>query len=204
MKTSEAAKLLNVRTTTVLEYIKKGILEAKQTQTGRWIVNDESVYRLIQPQRKSVIYARVSTKKQKSHLDNQIEVCKQFMLNKGLSIDDVYSDIASGMTLERKGLQKLIDDITSYKIQSVIVAHKDRLTRIGFDTLAQLFKKFGCEVVIVDNSKRSAEKELLEEIVAILHTYASKLYGTRRKHLQNVAEHIDIVKEEINVCNDES
>ena len=197
MKTSRAAKLLNVRPQTILEYIKKGRLKASQLETGIYVVDDESVYRMLNPERMNIVYARVSTRKQKSHLDKQINDCKQFMLASGLTVDKVYSEIASGLTLDRKELQKLIDDVTSYRVKNIVITFKDRLTRIGFSMLEQLFAKYGCKIVTVDSTKKTSEQELLDEVVSILHVYATKLYGTRRKHLQNAAEHVNIVREEL-------
>ena len=61
--------------------------------------------------RKNVIYARVSTSKQKADLENQINNIKTYMIANGIKIDDVYSDVASGTILNRKGFLELLDEV---------------------------------------------------------------------------------------------
>ena len=197
MRTSEAAKLLNVRTQTVLKYIEKGLLRARQLETGRYIIDDDSVYEMLQPKRNNVVYARVSSRNQRSHLDKQVELCKQFMVAQGLTVDKVYSEVASGLDLDRKQLQLLMNDIMAYKVKNVVITFPDRLSRIGFKMLEQIFARYGCNIITVDRSRKSEEQEILDEIVAMLHVYSSKLYGTRRKHVENVTEHLKIVKDDI-------
>lgn len=77
----------------------------------------------------------------------------------------------------------MLDDITEYKIQTVYVTYKDRLTRLSFDVFKRLFMKYGTEIVVlneIDNSKE-IEKEIFEEIIALLHSFSMKMYSSRRR-----------------------
>lgn len=98
--------------------------------------NKESVYKIFNKgvKRKTYIYARVSTTKQKKDLENQIDMLKQFCFSNGYEISKVYSDIASGISFEkRKDFFKMLDDIISGKVERVIISYKDRLSRVGYE-----------------------------------------------------------------------
>ena len=88
--------------------------------------------------RKNVIYARVSCSNQKQSLDNQIELIKSYMISNGIKVDDIYSEIASGLNENRKELSRLIRDVDNNQIKNIFITYKDRLTRFGFD----YFKNF--------------------------------------------------------------
>ena len=100
--------------------------------------------------RKTYIYARVSASKQKPDLNNQIELLKQFCFTKGYTISGIYSDIASGISFEKRNdFFKMLDDIIDNKVERVVITYKDRLSRIGFDLFYHLFQKYNCEIVIM-------------------------------------------------------
>lgn len=92
--------------------------------------------------RKTYIYARVSTPKQKPDLNNQIELLKQFCFTNGYTISGIYADIASGISFDkRKDFFKMLDEIIDNKVERVVITYKDRLSRVGFDLFFHLFKK---------------------------------------------------------------
>ncbi|GAA9264820.1 hypothetical protein TH0144_11580 [Helicobacter pylori] len=57
---------------------------------------------------------------------NQIENCISFLNDKGLSVDNIYSDIKSTMSLDRKGFMELLIAVMDFKIKAVYVSYKDR------------------------------------------------------------------------------
>ncbi|GAA7150317.1 hypothetical protein TH0460_05470 [Helicobacter pylori] len=57
---------------------------------------------------------------------NQIENCISFLNDKGLSVDNIYSDIKSAMSLDRKGFMELLIAVMDFKIKAVYVSYKDR------------------------------------------------------------------------------
>ena len=134
--------------------------------------------------RKTVIYARVSTTKQKKDLENQVQLLKQFCFSNGLQINEIYQDVASGISFEkRKEFFILLDEIINNRIEKVIISYKDRLSRVGFELFYHLFKKFGTEIIVMSEigSKKLDSEEVFEEIVAMLHCYSMKLYSKRKK-----------------------
>ena len=127
------------------------------------------------------IYARVSTPKQKTDLDNQIKFLRQYLVSKGLNPEYVYSDIASGMNEDRKGLNEMMSDIISGKISKVVISHKDRLTRFGFGYLKTIFSRYNTEIEIVNlEDEKSFQDELSEDLIATIHHFSMKFYGKRK------------------------
>ena len=127
------------------------------------------------------IYARVSTPKQKTDLDNQIKFLRQYLVSKGLNPEYVYSDIASGMNEDRKGLNEMMSNIISGKISKVVISHKDRLTRFGFGYLKTIFSRYNTEIEIVNlEDEKSFQDELSEDLIAIIHHFSMKFYGKRK------------------------
>ncbi len=139
--------------------------------------------------RKTYIYARVSASKQKPDLNNQIELLKQFCFTNGYTISGIYSDIASGISFEKRNdFFKMLDDIIDNKVERVVITYKDRLSRIGFDLFYHLFQKYNCEIVIMSEvgSEKLDRQEIFEEIVSLLHCYSMKFYSKRK--IQKVKE----------------
>lgn len=158
---------------------------------------DEDVYKLFNKgvERKTYIYARVSTPKQKKDLENQIQLLKQFCFSNGYVISKVFSDIASGISFEkRKEFFKMFDDVLAGKVERVVITYKDRLSRVGFELFNHLFKKYHCEIVVmseVGNEKLDSQ-EIFEEIVSLLHCYSMKLYSKRKiQKIKNILEGVD-------------
>ncbi|WP_281747419.1 IS607 family transposase, partial [Helicobacter suis] len=145
--------------------------------------NDNDVYALagIEDQRLNVIYARVSTNKQKQDLQNQMDNNLAFLNAKGISVDKIYSDIKSGMTLDRPGFMQLLSDVMDYKIKAVYVSYKDRLARLSYELVEKLFTSYGTQIIIINQCKsKSLEQELFEDIMQTIHSFSMKMYSKRR------------------------
>lgn len=159
---------------------------------GHYDYDETVVYALLNGgvKRKTYIYARVSTNKQKSDLTNQIELLKQFCFSNGYILSGVFQDIASGISFEnRNDFFTMLDDILDGKVERVVITYKDRLSRIGFDLFKHLFRRFNCEIVVMSEvgSEKLDSQEIFEEIVSLLHCYSMKLYSSRRvKKLKEV------------------
>ena len=185
MKAKEVLKLLKISRPTLSKYVKNGTIEVSVLGNGRYRYNEKSVYLFLNKEfdRKTVIYARVSTKKQKNDLINQEELLKQWCFNKGYSVGGVYSDIASGISFEKRdGFYEMLDGIIDGKIDKVIITYKDRLSRVGFELFRTLFEKFNCKIEIMSEigSAKLDSEEIFEEIVSLLHCYSMKLYSKRK------------------------
>lgn len=191
MKANEALSILRVTRPTLARYIKEGKIKATELSTGRYDYDEESIYKFLNKniQRKTVLYCRVSTVKQKKDLMNQEELLKQFCFSNGLTINAIYKDIASGIDFEnRKDFFAMLDEIIAGKIDTVVITYKDRLSRIGFNLFTHLFKKYNCKIVVMSEigSTKLDSEEIFEEIISLLHCYSMKLYSKRR--IQKIKE----------------
>jgi predicted site-specific integrase-resolvase len=132
------------------------------------------------------LYARVSTPKQKNELENQIDLLKKWAFSNGIQINGIYSDIASGISFEkRKGFFEILDEVLKNRVESVIISYKDRFSRVGFELFSYLFQKFGTKILVISeigNPKLDSE-EIFEEIIRMLHSYSMTLYSKRKKPL---------------------
>ena len=191
MKSKEVLNLLRISRPTLTKYVKTGVIKVHKLPNGQYDYNSDSVYQLLNKnvKRKTYIYARVSTSKQKSDLNNQIELLKQFCFSNGYVISGIYSDIASGINFEKRNdFFRMLDDIIDNKVERVVITYKDRLSRIGFDLFSHLFKKYNCEIIVISEigSEKLDSQEIFEEIVSLLHCYSIKLYSKRK--IQKIKE----------------
>lgn len=183
MKAKEVLKLLKISRVTLYKYVKSGKIRVTQMPNSLYLYNREDVYRLanIKDEKLNVIYARVSTHKQKQDLKNQIENTIAFLNAKGIKVDKVYEDIKSGMTLDRKGFMELLDDVMQKRISVVYIAYKDRLARLSYDLVEKLFNDNGARIEIINSCENKALKqELFEDIMQTIHSFSMKMYSKRR------------------------
>lgn len=184
-------RLLRISRSTIHKYATEDGLIGRTKIGKRYDYSDEDIYALLNKNipRKTCIYARVSTAKQKKDLENQIEMLKMWAFQNGVQINGVYSDVASGINFDdRKDFFNMLDEIMNYKIGKVIIAYKDRLSRVGFSFFDKLLKQFGTEIIVISevgNKKLDAE-EVFEEIISLLHCYSMKLYSRRRNKKMEV------------------
>ena len=197
MKANKVLKMLRCSRPTLCKYVKTGQIKANRLPSGMLDYDEESVLQFIgkTPQeRKTVIYARVSTQKQKKDLQNQIETIRNYANINGFQVEKVYQDIASGISYDRGEFQTLVNDIINYKVKNVIISNKDRLTRVSFNMWKQLFENFSCQLIVVNNddtSNENDEKEIFNDIINMLHCFAMKMYSSRRK------KKLSLVKEDL-------
>ena len=187
----EAKKILKIHATTLKSWKDKGILSYKKLSDKKILYDIDSVLNNsdINDNRLNVIYARVSNTKQHNDLLNQIELVKSYCITNGIKISKVYQDIASGMNENRKDFNILINDVISGKIKNIYISFKDRLTRFGFDYFKNLFQKYNVNIVILDEleeSNKTFQDELTEDLISIIHHFSMKLYSNRRKKLKEI------------------
>ena len=186
MKSKDVLKILRITRPTLTSYVKNGRIKVKKLPNGFYNYDDDDVFRLanINVEYNSVIYARVSTQKQKNDLTNQIETIRQFANSQGFVIDKVYQDVASGLNFTRGNFEELVNDVMNRKVKRIFISNKDRLTRVSFDFWKQLFNKFNCELIVANNDScqnENEEKEIFQDIISLLHCFAMKMYSSRRK-----------------------
>jgi putative resolvase len=124
---------------------------------------------------KTFVYARVSSHNKKDDLARQVDRCLSFCQTNGWPVEKVFKEVASGMNDKRKQLSKLFDQPPS----RVVVEHKDRLTRFGFNYIETLLSKLGWDVVVI-NRDHHDESDLIKDLVAVITSFCCRLYGLRR------------------------
>lgn len=128
--------------------------------------------------KKVIGYCRVSSNKQKDDLERQIENVKTYMIAKGYSFD-IITDIGSGINYNKKGLNQLIDMITNSEVEKIVILYKDRLLRFGFEIIENLCNKYGTTIEIIDNTEKTEEQELVEDLIQIVTVFSCRLQGKR-------------------------
>ena len=184
-KPKEFAKLLNVSVKTLQRWDREKTLIANRTPTNRrYYTYDQYLqFKGIGKDtdfRKIVIYTRVSTRNQSDDLENQVDFLQTYANAKGLIADEIIRDYGSGLNYNRKKWNQLLVEVMENKIKMILVSHKDRFVRFGFDWFEKFCNKFNVEIVVVKNERLSPHEELVQDIVSILHVFSSRLYGLRK------------------------
>lgn len=195
-KPKEFAELLNVSVLTLQRWDNTGKLKAHRTPTNRRYYTYEQYQKymgITNSSKKTVIYTRVSTSNQKDDLKNQVEFLRQYANAKGIIVDTVIEDYGSGLNYNRKQWNKLIDECMTNEIGTIIITHKDRFIRFGFDWFEKFLNKFGVNFIIVNNESLSPQEELVQDIISILHVFSCRIYGLR-KYKKKIKEDIEVEK----------
>jgi len=130
-------------------------------------------------------YCRVSSHKQKDDLERQIENVKTYMLAKGYQFS-LITDIGSGINYTKPGFKKLLDSITSGEVDKVVILYKDRLLRFGFEIIEFICAKFGTEIEIIDNTEKTEQQELVEDLIQIITVFSCRLQGKRVRKTREI------------------
>lgn len=180
MKLSEYARRIGVNRHTAYRWFKRGeIPNAVQLPSGTIFVPDEIFETdMKSKQGLTVVYARVSSPEQrKTNLETQAERLTQFAIANGWVVDKVIKEVGSGLNDERKKLTELL--LSDEPIARIIVEHKDRLTRFGFNYLEILAKKQGFEIIVV-NPTVTDQDDLMQDFASIITSFCARLYSRRR------------------------
>ena len=176
------SKLVGVTPQTLRNWDKIGKLQPHHTsESGYRYYSEEQLNQAlkIKPKPKIVIgYCRVSSSKQKDDLERQIENVKTYLLAQGKPFE-IISDVGSGINCKRKGLQELLERINHNEIEKVVVLYKDRLSRFGFELIEYVSSLHGCEIEVIDNTQKTEQEELVEDLVQIITVFSCKLQGKR-------------------------
>lgn len=185
MKAKEVLQVLQISRPTLARYVKDGKLKVTVKGNGQYDYDVDSVYRMLNKdiERKTYIYARVSTSKPKKDLENQVRLLTNFCFQNGYVINGVFQDVASGISFKkREQFFDLLDEVLAGRVKRVVITYKDRISRVGFELFIYLFKKFGCEIIVISEigSEKLVREESLEEIVSLLQCYSMKPYSSKK------------------------
>jgi predicted site-specific integrase-resolvase len=180
MKLSEYAKKLGLNYKTVWRYWQQGLIpNAYQLPTGTVIVNEE-VQHTSSKSVTATIYARVSSSENKKNLESQADRLKSFCMAKGYQISKVVMEVGSGVNDNRRQLNQLLKD---KNVKLIVIEHKDRLTRFGFNYLQTLLEIQGRRIEVV-NLSLDDKQDLMQDFVSIITSFCSRIYGQRRNKRQ--------------------
>jgi predicted site-specific integrase-resolvase len=181
---SEFAELVGVSTHTLQRWDNTGRLVADRTPTNRRQYTERhlaQVWGKINPTavRRLVVYCRVSSAGQKADLANQRQRLEQFCAGRGLAVDEWIEEIGGGLNFNRKRFLNLVDRIVAGEIETVVIAHKDRLVRFGYALIEHLCEVANCQLIVMNTETLSPEREMVEDLMTIVHCFSSRLYGLR-------------------------
>ena len=198
MEYKDVHKLTRLHRNTIYKYAKQGKIRTTKINDKHLIYNDDDDYAIagISPIRDIVIYARVSTSKQKKDLENQIKTLKLFANSNGFVVNKIYKDIASGMSFDRQNFKDMLFDVIEHKIKTVLISNKDRFSRVSFNMWKELFKSFNCDIIVMNDileNNDNDDKEIFEDIISLIHCFAMKMYSKRRKNkLKLIEENLEV------------
>lgn len=179
------AKAIGKTTKTLRNWDKNGKLKPVRVEdTGYRYYSQEQLNHFLglksekQINKKIIGYCRVSSHKQKDDLERQIENVKTYMYAKGYQFE-IITDIGSGINYNKKGLNQIIDMVTNSEVEKIVVLYKDRLIRFGYELIGNLCNKFGTTIEIIDNTEKTEQQELVEDLVQIVTVFSCRLQGKR-------------------------
>ncbi|MBU3867405.1 IS607 family transposase [Streptomyces sp. 4503] len=182
---SEFAERIGRSPSTVRRWEREGRIVVRRTASGQRYFNDADVRRVLQPgfdeaARKTVVYCRVSSPGQKDDLASQITAMEEFCRGRGLAVDEWVREIGGGMNLKRKKLLALMDSIERGEVGTLVIAHTDRLARFGFEYLEYVADKNDCTILVANQESLSPQEEMVQDLLAIVHTFSGRLDGLRK------------------------
>ncbi|KYC43972.1 DNA invertase [Scytonema hofmannii PCC 7110] len=173
----QAQKLYGYHPKTLANWADEGKVEYIRTPGGqrRYLASSLESRVQAKPIERTVLYCRVSTQSQKVLLDTQV-----IELSRRAPDSEVIREIGSGMNFKRKKFMALMQRVASREVTQIVVGHKDRLCRFGFDFVEWFCNINGCKITVLGKTELSPHQELMQDFMAIMHCFSSKLYFLRK------------------------
>lgn len=186
ISTGKAAKLLGVSVKTIQRWEREGrLIPVARTDSNRRLYTEAQIREFIgirnavsEPTR-VVAYCRVSSAAQKPDLANQRKVLEEFVVARGLANVEFIEEVGGGLNFKRKRFLEIMEAIGRREVKTLILAHRDRLTRFGFEWFEHFAKTNGCELLVLNQERLSPEQEMVQDLMTIVHCFSSRLYGLR-------------------------
>ena len=169
MKPSEYARKNSISKMTVYRMLKRGLIPFKRLPTGTIVILEEENTK---PEY-TVVYARVSSSQNKNNLETQAKRLCDFCYAKGWVVNEVIKECASGLNDNRPKLIKLLKN---KRVTRIVIEHKDRLTRFGFNYISTLLD---AEIIVVNEAEGDRE-DLIQDFISLVTSFCVRLYGKRR------------------------
>jgi len=181
---NEFAKLIGKSVQTLQRWDREGIFKAYRNKLNRrYYIHDqylEYIGQKASPEKKNIVYYRVSSSGQKGDLENQKKAIEQFCIAQGIAVSEWLSDIGSGLNYTRKNFLSLMEMVERGEVAQIIVAHKDRFVRFGFEWFEKFCKNHGTIILIMNNESLSPTEEVTKDLLSIIQCFSSRLYGLRK------------------------
>jgi predicted site-specific integrase-resolvase len=182
----KAVQHLGLHPNTLRKYADEGKIKTIKNEAGQRLFDVQS-YVNGSTRTSFVCYCRVSSVKQRDDLVRQV-IYMQSLYPEA----EIVRDIGSGLNFKRKGLRSLLDRLMRGDQLTLVVAHRDRLARFGFDLIQYMVEQNGGKIVVLDSTVHSPESELTQDLLSILHVFSCRMHGLR-KYRQKIKEDSDIV-----------
>lgn len=183
-KPKDFGALIGRTTNTLQRWDREGRLKAHRTPTNRrYYTHDQYLEYMGQKADKDklrVVYYRVSSSGQKGDMESQRQALEQFCIAAGKPIDKWVKDIGSGLNYKRKNFIVLMDMVEQGDVTEIVIAHKDRLVRFGYEWFERFCDKHGTQITVMNVESLSPEEEVTKDLLSIIHCFSSRLYGLRR------------------------
>ena len=194
-KPKEFAQKIGVSVSTLRRWDKEKRLVPLRTETNHRVYTDDDIFKVLNLEKpsnqgKTVVYCRVSSHAQKNDLQAQMEAMQTFCLAQGVAVDEWHSEVGGGLNFKRKIFLSLMDRIEIGEIKTLYVAHKDRLVRFGFDYFEHMANRHNCQIIVANQEKLSPQRELVEDVLAVIQSFSDRLYGLRKykKQIKQMVE----------------
>ena len=185
-KVGEFAEKVGVSISTLQRWDRTNVLKSKRTPTNQRYYTDEDLNKVLnleaetKSKRKNVGYCRVSTQGQKHNLENQQEFVSIYSLSNGVILDEIYTDIGSGLNYKRQNWSKLLKQVEANEIDKIYVTYQDRFVRFGYEWFEEFCASHGTEIIVLNQKQTSPEEELTEDLLSILHVFSERNHELRR------------------------
>ncbi len=184
-KVSEFGNKVGVSASTLRRWEQEGRLIPDRTLGNQRIYTEShlAVARSIKTGKlpnKVVIYCRVSSNNQKEDLQSQVSAMEKFCLAQGVCVTQTIQEIGGGLNFKRPKFLQIIKWAIEGELKLLYVAHKDRLCRFGFELVEQIVQWGGGSVVIANAQTLSPDEELTQDLLSIVHSFSSRVYGLRK------------------------
>lgn len=171
-KISEVAQEYGVTYRTIWNWVQKGYLSSKTMPSGTILIIENENSKI----EKTAIYCRVSSSENKKNLESQKDRVYNYCLSRGYKIEKIITEIGSGVNDTRKKWISLLKDES---ITKIVVEHKDRFTRFGFNAIETLLNNNNRSIEVI-NSNEDIEKDILQDFISIITSFCARIYGNRR------------------------
>ncbi len=180
---AEFGALIGRAVITLQKWDRIGQLTAFRTPTNRRYYTHSQYLEFIGHKsvtKKIISYCRVSAAGQKKDLISQKNAVEQFCIAAGKSVAERFEDIGSGLNYKRKHFLLIMEMVERGEVSEIVIAHKDRLVRFGFEWFEKFCADHGCLIVIMNAESLSPEAEMTQDLLSIVHCFSSRLYGLRK------------------------